>query len=87
MGRRGTVAREGRVTMAKNQFLGPDARVQVPSPPLAHQLTSANHVALLLTTSHNSRMELTAPSPFMAAQRASVTVPGKFCSVRGMLQM
>lgn len=32
----------GHAAMAKSQALGPDARVQVPSAPLKHQLTSGN---------------------------------------------
>lgn len=42
VGRRGSVGREGHAAMAKSQALGPDARVQVPSAPLKHQLTSGN---------------------------------------------
>lgn len=42
VGRQGPVGRVGHVTMAKNQFLGPEARVLDPSPPFTHQLTSGN---------------------------------------------
>lgn len=42
VGRQGPVGRVGHVTMAKNQFLGPEARALDPSPPFTHQRTAGN---------------------------------------------
>lgn len=70
--------------IAKNQVLGPEARVQVPPPPFLHWLASDNSRD---STFHSSIMQLMILSAFRVPQRPNEMMPVEFHSVHGMLHI
>ena len=87
VGRKGTSGL-GRVCCdGQEPGLGPELRVQGPSPPLTRWLTPGNSHNLHRLTFHSNKMEQTIPLPFRVARIPNEMMLVKFRSVHCTSQM